>query len=205
MGDDKNNGMLNKLIKNKFVIGLIILAIALVIASAAGVYFYKQSNERAAQITLDQSNYATLNKNYNTLSGNYSALVTADNALNARFANLTSTYNSLSSNMTSSQSAYDALNNAVSNFEETGGPAIALCYNTFNSGTTGDPNYTVNITAYNVGDEMDSQFTVYCKVLFDGTPSQEQQTFNNVGPLDKRSVSWVFTPGTSLDSVWVVQ
>jgi archaellum component FlaF (FlaF/FlaG flagellin family) len=205
MGDDKTKSLLNKLSKNKFAIGLIILAIALVIASATGVYFYKQSNARAAQIKQDQSNYAALNENYNALSGNYSALVTADNALNARFINLTNTYNGLSSNLTNSESAYQALNSSVSNFEETGGPAIALYYQTSNTGTTGQPNYTVNITAYNVGDETDSQFTVYCSVLFDGTPSQEQQTFSNVGPLDKRSVSWVFTPGTALNSVWVVQ
>src|SRR5208337_743919 len=101
------------------------------------------------------------------------------------------------------ESAYDALNTSVSKFEETGGPAIAVYYRTYNSGTPANPNFTVNITAYNVGDETDSQFTINCKVIFDGTPSVDQQVVDNLAPLDKKSITWVYTPGTIVDTIWV--
>lgn len=203
MGDDKGNTVIGNLKKNKYTIALVAMAIVLVIAAAAGVYMYKLSSDRAAQIVQQRSDYAALNASYGTLNNNYEALVASDNDLQARYVNLTNSYNSLSSAANSSVAAYESLNQSLSGFQETGGPAIALYYTTYNSGTAANPNFTVTINAYNVGDETDGQFTIKCRVIFNGTPSEEQQTFTDVGPLQKKSVTWVFIAGTSIDDVWV--
>jgi hypothetical protein len=203
MGDAKGISIIGSIKKYRYAIVLVVLAVALATAVAAGVYFYKLSGDRATQIAQQQSDYAALNASYGVLNGSYNALVASNNDLNVRFINLTNSYNSLSTNVTSSASAYTALENTVNSLKVPGGPAIALYYQTSNTGTSGNPNFTVNITAFNMGDETDSQFTVVCRVLFDGTLSENRQTFTNVAPLERENISWIFTPGTSLDSVWV--
>ncbi len=196
---EDGNGLLHKIWKSKFYIFLILI---ILIAVVCGVYYYRQSNDRAAELSQEESNFFALNDTYNKLSSDHVALLSAHADLNNKYTNLSDKYTDLSNNQSTVYSEYEKLNDSVSKLQEPG-TVIALYYTTYKSGTTEQPNITVEATAYNVGNQRDDTLTIKCRVLFDGTLSLDEQTFTNVNPLEKRTAKWEFSAMTQVDSVWV--
>jgi hypothetical protein len=196
---DDGNGLLHKVWKNKIYISLILI---ILIAVVFGIYYYRQSNERGAELSQEELNFNALNGTYNQLSLEHLSLISANDDLNDRYANLSVRYNDLSNNQSNTYSEYQKLNDSVSKLQESG-TVIALYYRTYKSGTTEMPNVTVEVTAYNVGDRRDDKLTIKCRVLFDGTLSLNEQSFTGVNPLEKRVAKWEFTDMTQVDKIWV--
>lgn len=196
---DDGDDLLHKMWKSKFYVFLIII---ILIAIVFGVYYYRQSNDRAAELSQEELNFYALNDTYNKLSTDHLSLISAHEDLNDRYTNLSDRYNDLSNNQSSLNSEYQKLNNSVSKLQESG-TVIALYYRSYKSGTKEQPNITVEATAYNVGDQRDDKLTIKCRVLFDGTLSLNEQSFTGVNPLEKRTAKWEFSDMTQVESVWV--
>jgi hypothetical protein len=108
----------------------------------------------------------------------------------------------MASNQSSLQSDYDDLKAGVDRLQEKGGPAIAVRYTIYKSGTTDDPKRTVTATVYNVGNNKASRVTLKCRVIYDNQPSVNEQTFTNIAPMDKVSYTWEFSILADVESVW---
>jgi cell division protein FtsL len=193
-------GWMNKLWKMKFII---LLGLAVIILAAATYYYYGQSAGRAAELSNKSAELDALNAKYANLSSEHLALVASHNNLSERYSNLSERFTSVSSNESSLRSSYESLNSSVSGFQEKGGPRIALYYRAYRGGTTDEPKLILDTTAYNVGDNKASRVTIKCRVLYDGQPNLNEQTFTNVAPLDKRNYTWEFSILAQIESVWV--
>jgi hypothetical protein len=198
MAADDGNGLLHKMWQRKFYISLVLIILILIVF---GVYYYRQSGDRAAKLNQEESNFNALNGTYNQLTMDHLSLVSANTELNSRYINLSDRYNDLSNNQSTIYSQYQKLNDSVSKLQESG-TVIALYYRTYKSGTKEQPNITVEATAYNVGNQRDDKLTIKCRVLYDGTLSLDEQSFTGVNPLEKRTAKWEFSDTTQVDKVW---
>ncbi len=199
MVNEAKPGWMNTLWKYKFII---LLGLAAAVLAATTYYYYGQSTDRAADLSKKNSEYDSLNSQYFNLSNEHTALIASNNNLTERYNNLTDMYNGLSSNESSLRSDYNALKSSVDGFQENG-PRIALSYNTYLSGSgDGQKRYLVT-NAYNVGNNKASRVTIKCRIIFDGQPNLNEQTFTNVAPLDKRNYTWELSPLAQIESVWV--
>ncbi|BAI62497.1 hypothetical protein MCP_2425 [Methanocella paludicola SANAE] len=199
MINEEKPGLMNMLWKYKFIIAL---AATAAILAATTYYYYDQSNDRAADLSLKNTELDGLGAKYLNLSNEHTALIISNNNLTERYNNLSDMYNGLSSNESSLRSDYNSLRSSVDGFQENG-PRIALSYNTYLSGSgDGQKRYLVT-NAYNVGDNKASRVTIKCRIIFDGQPNLNEQTFTNVAPLDKRNYTWELSPLAQIESVWV--
>jgi hypothetical protein len=199
MVDDIKPGWMNTLWKYKLII---LLGLAAAILAVTTYYYYDQSNDRAADLSNKNSEFDGLNAKYLDLSHEHTALIASNNNLTARYNNLSDMYNGLSSNETSLRSDYNALKSGVDGFQENG-PRIALSYNTYLSGSGDDQKRYLVTNAYNVGNNKASRVTIKCRIIFDGQPNLNEQTFTNVAALDKRNYTWELSPLAQIESVWV--
>ena len=85
MVEDNGNGLLHKIWESKFYIFLIIV---ILVAVAFGVYYYRQSNDRGAELNQERLNFYALNDTYNKLSSDHLSLISANDDLNNRYSNL---------------------------------------------------------------------------------------------------------------------
>lgn len=200
MGAENGPGWMNKLWKLKFVI---ILAAAAAILAYTTYYYYDQSNDRAAGLSRKNAEFDGLNAKYFNLSNEHAALIYSNNNLTERYNNLSYMYERLSSNQSSLRSDYEGLKSKVDSFQEKGGPRIALYYRTYHGGASDDPKLYVDTAVYNVGDNKADRVVIKCRVIFDGQPNLNDQTFTNVAPLDKRNYTWEFSALAQVESVWV--
>jgi hypothetical protein len=199
MAADDGNGLLHKIWQRKIYVCLILI---ILISVVFGVYYYRQSNDRAAQLSREELNFYALNDTYNKLSTDHISLVSANEDLNDKYTNLTDMYNDMSNNQSAVFSEYQKLNDSVSKLQGSG-TVIALSYRTYKSGTTEQPNITVEATAYNLGNQRDDKLIIKCRVLFDGTLSLDEQSFTGVNPLEKRTAKWEYSDMTQIDKIWV--
>ncbi len=199
MVDEAKPGWMNGLWKYKFIIAL---GVAAAILAATTYYYYDQSNDRAADLAQKSVEVDGLNAKYLNLSNEHTALIVSNNNLTEQYDNLSDMYSGLSSNESSLRSDYNALKSSVDGFQESGA-RIALSYNTYLSGTgDGQKRYLVT-NAYNVGNNKATRVTIKCRIIFDGQPNLNEQTFTNVAPLDKRNYTWELSPLAQIESVWV--
>ena len=200
MGDKKGLGWMNQLWKLKFVI--ILMTIVAVLAYTT--YFYHdQSVDRAADLSQKNADFDALNTQYLNLTNEHLALVASHNNLTERYANLSSNYTMLSSNASSMRSEYDSMKSTVDGFQEKGGPVIALYYHSYRLGSKDAQKLYVQAIIYNVGNGKADRATIHCRVIYEGQPNLNDQTFTNIEPLGKRNYTWEFDTMTQLDTVWV--
>lgn len=181
----------------------IALAAALLIAAGAAYYYHGQSEGRAADLRQASADYEALSAEYAGAQGDLLALQASHDNLTARYALLSENYTRLLSDTSSGRADYDRLKASVDNFTEQGGPAIALYYRSYRSGTGEAKRLYVQATVYNVGDRSADAVTVHCRVIYMGQPNLNDQAFTDIAPLEKRSYTWQFDVLSQLDTVWV--
>ncbi len=200
MIDENNPGPPGWLWKHKLIIALAVTALAL---AASTYYFYGQSNDRAAALGQKSSEYDVLNATYYGLSSEHAALVASNNNLSERFENLSYEYRDLSSNASSLRSDYEGLNDTINRIREKGGPTVALYYRIYRSDTREGRRVFVDATAYNLGDTKADRIVIKCKKFYNNEPSVDEHVITDLGPLDKKSLSWNYLPDTSVDVLWI--
>jgi hypothetical protein len=108
---DKGKGLMQKLWKGKFYV---LLVLALMVAVVIGTYYYLLSNDRAAELVRQGSEYRS---SYENLSANYSALSASNEDLIVRYNNLSDMYNNTTSDIQTLRPAYESLNSSVSKLQ----------------------------------------------------------------------------------------
>ncbi len=200
MGVDGDDGILGVLWRGKFYIILVAL---LVLAITASAYYFLESKRLASMLSQKESDYNALNDKYNKLSYDHSVLVASNEDLTKKYNDVNDRYNKLSAENQYLKSAYNALNETIESFQETGGAVMALHYDFYEGGPSNNRKNYLEATVYNVGDEREDRVTIKCQIInSNNSTSVSEQTFLDVGPLDKRHVKWEYSTDTRLGSVW---
>jgi hypothetical protein len=200
VGADNKLGLLYQLWKHKFVIAMAFAVLAL---AASTYYYYDQSNDRATALGLKSADYDALNATYNGLSAEHAALVASNKNLTERYENLSGRYNYLVSNTSDMRSAYENLSATVGGFQETGGAVLALRYEIHRMSTPDGPRVFVDATVYNVGNRKADRVVIKCKIIYENQPDIDEHVITDLGPLDKKTISWNYSSYTDIDALWI--
>ncbi|HTX44021.1 MAG TPA: hypothetical protein VMC61_04775 [Methanocella sp.] len=200
MGDDNKLGLLNQLWKHKLIITLAFAVLAL---AASTIYYHGQSDDRAAALGQKSTEYDALNATYNDLSVEHAALTVSNENLTERYDNLSGQYNNLVSNTSSMRTAYENLSATVTRFQETDGASLALSYRISRTNTPDGPRVFVNATVYNVGNKKADYIAIKCKIIHENQPDVDEHVITDLGPLDKKSISWNYSSYTDIDALWI--
>lgn len=178
------------------------MLVLIILVMGAGIYMlYKTTKNQDAQLTQKQSEYDALNTKYNQLINDHNQLVTDYNDLTQRYNSLDDKYNKLFAENSGLKSEHQDLENRVNNFLEDS-DRVTL-YHTDYLTTSSTPKRIVEATAYNVGDDKLDKIIIKCRKTSGDVTTVDEKTFNDVSPLDKRSVRWEYDGTTDILDVWV--